>query len=76
MSSIKVIFKDMNEINDFVNIVNKYSVPMGLHRKQLKVGATSILGIINLGVRKKLDLELPTEIAEEVRRDINQYIVA
>ncbi len=76
MSKVKVIFDNVYEINDFVNKVNKYPVSMGLHRKQLKVGATSILGIINLGVRKKLDLEIPTEIADEVRKEINQYIVA
>ncbi len=76
MSKIKVIFNSVNEINDFVNIVNKYPVKMALRRGDLKVGATSILGIIYLGVSKEIDLDVPTDVFENLRGEIKQYLAA
>lgn len=76
MSRVKVIFSNVSEINDFVNIVNKYPVKMAMHRGKLKVGATSILGIVNLGVNKRINLEVPTEVFENVKAEIGQFIAA
>lgn len=76
MSKVKVIFNNVNEINDFVNIVNRFPVKMAMYRGHLKVGATSILGIINLGVNKRINLDVPNEVFENVKTEIEPYIAA
>lgn len=76
MSKVKVVFNSVNDINDFVNIINKYPCKMALQRGHLKVGATSILGIINLGVCKEMNLNVPKEVLEDLKEDIKLYIAA
>lgn len=74
MSKIKVIFRDVDEVNEFVNIVNKYPVKMALQRGHLRVGATSILGIIYLGISKVMSLNVPEEIIDTLKGEIQQFI--
>ncbi|MFI3209040.1 MAG: HPr family phosphocarrier protein [Eubacteriales bacterium] len=75
MSKVKVVFNSVNEVNDFVNIVNRYSFDMKLGRGDLVIGATSILGIVNLGISNKLDLHIAEDAFEIIENEIKPYIV-
>lgn len=76
MSKMKVVFNNIDEVQEFINIVNKYPFEMALEREQLEVGATSILGIIYLGISEEICLKINTDKVEELKGEIKQFIAA
>lgn len=76
MSKMKVMFHNIDEIQEFINIVNKYPFDMALVREQLEVGATSILAIINLGICEEMCLIIDADAVDELKEEIGQFIAA
>lgn len=76
MSKIKIIFKNIDEIQAFINIVNKYPFDMALEREHLEVGATSILGIIYLGLEEEINLRINAEKVDDLKEEIQPFMAA
>ncbi len=76
MSKMKVVFNNIDEIQEFINIVNKYPFDMALEREHLEVGATSLLAIIYLGLQEEISLKVNADSVEELKEEIEQFIAA
>lgn len=76
MSELKVMFKNPEEILNFVNAVDKYDVSMDMRRGRFIVDAKSILGVMNLGLNNVIQLNIYGDDCEQLKRDISQYLTA
>ena len=76
MIKMKIVFKNMEDINKFVHIVRAYNYDMDLERGKFVVDAKSLLGIINLGLCTQITLTVHAESCEDLTTEIEQYIAA
>ncbi|MFI3209036.1 MAG: HPr family phosphocarrier protein [Eubacteriales bacterium] len=76
MSKIKIVFDSIEEIGAFVNIVKKYPFEMDLSRGRLVVDAKSLLGIINLGIKKEVDLLVHADDCADLQAEILGFMTA
>ncbi|MFI3171944.1 MAG: HPr family phosphocarrier protein [Eubacteriales bacterium] len=76
MSKMKVMFKDLEEVNNFVNIIKTCPYDIDLSRGKFIVDAKSILGVINLGLHNEIFLNAPTDAREHLKLEIGQYLTA
>lgn len=76
MSKVKVMFKNIDEVQEFINIIDKYPFEMALEKEQLEVGVTSILGIIYLGICEEICLKIDANGVDELKDDIQQFLAA
>lgn len=60
MSTIKIMFKNPEEIVSFVNTVERYDIPIQMKSDEFIVDAKSILGIMYLGLNNIIELKLRT----------------
>lgn len=54
MKSVEVKFTSINQIVQFVNIVEHYDSDMDLRHGRIVVDAKSLLGVLSLGIEKKI----------------------
>jgi len=73
-SEIKLTFKNVNDIVDFVNRVEKFPYNMDMQQGQLVVDAKSLLGIMNLGLNQAVNLTVYSEECKDLEREIKNYI--
>lgn len=67
----------MDEINTFINIVNKYSNDMILEKDDVQVRTTSVLGIACLGIGSEIELKIyEDDRVEELKEEIESFIAA
>ncbi|MFI3171945.1 MAG: HPr family phosphocarrier protein [Eubacteriales bacterium] len=76
MSKMIIKFDTPEDIQQFVNIVENYPYEMDLVRGKFIVDAKSLLGIMNLGVNNEITLNVYSEICDELKTEISQYIAA
>lgn len=76
MKKFKVVFENIEEINDFVNIVKKYPYEMDLANGRIVIDAKSLLGIIALGVLKEVDLIVHSDVWGNLQDEISEFVVA
>lgn len=74
MSTVKVTFKNPEEILSFLNTVEKYDVNMDMRRGRFIVDAKSLLGIINLGLNNVIELNMYDDDCEQLKQAIAQYV--
>lgn len=73
-SEMKLTFRDVNDIVDFVNRVEKFPYNMDMQQGQLVVDAKSLLGIMNLGLNQAVNLTVYSEECKDLEREIKNYI--
>lgn len=76
MSTVKVTFKNPEEILSFLNTVEKYDINMDMRRGRFIVDAKSLLGIINLGLNNVIELNMYDDDCEQLKQAIAQYVTA
>ena len=76
MKSFKITFKSMEEILKFVNTVEKYDCAMDMRRGRFTVDAKSLLGVMNLGLNREIELKIYEENCEQLEQDISCYLAA
>lgn len=76
MSELKVMFKNPEEILNFVNAVDKYDFSMDMRRGRFIVDAKSILGVMNLGLNNVIQLNIYDDDCEQLKQEISQYLTA
>lgn len=76
MRKMKVVFKNVDEIGNFVDIVSKYPYEMDLAKGRIVIDAKSLLGIIALGVLTELDLIVHSEMLDGLNDELQGFAVA
>ncbi len=76
MSRRTVMFSNPDEVMNFVKTVEKYPYDMDVKRGKSIVDAKSLLGLLNLGLNRKIELRVYEEECQELFRNIEQYVVA
>lgn len=74
MSKMKIMFESPEDIQEFLKIVEDYPYDMDLARGSVIVDAKSILGIMNLGVKNEITLNVHAESCHELKADIIKFI--
>lgn len=76
MKKKTVVFERPEDVLDFVNKVERYPFDMDMKRGHFVVDAKSILGIMNLGFRTKIELQVYNDQCDELWCDIEKYLAA
>ena len=75
MKTFNIILNSINDVKNFVNIVNKYDFDIDLISDRYVVDAKSIMGIFSLDLTKKITVEAHTEDAEAFANELAPYLV-
>ena len=75
MKSFNILLKSINDVKDFVNIVNKYDFDVDLTSGRYIVDAKSIMGIFSLDLSKPIKVEVHNENAENFIHEINGLVI-
>ncbi len=76
MNRKTVMFSNPDEVMNFVKTVERYPYDMDVKRGKSIVDAKSLLGLLNLGLNRKIELRVYEEECQELFRNIEQYVVA
>ncbi len=75
MKTFNIMLKSINDVKDFVNIVNKYDFDVDLTSGRYIVDAKSIMGIFSLDLSKPIKVETHADKTETFMNEINPFIV-
>lgn len=75
MTEIKIKLAAINDVKDFVNIVNSYDFDCDITVGKYVVDAKSIMGLFSLDLSKVLTLKLHTDNAGDLPEKIKKYTV-
>lgn len=76
MSRRTVVFSNPDDVINFVRTVEKYPYDMDMKSGKCIVDAKSLLGILNLGCNKKIELSVYGDECQDLFSNIKQYVVA
>lgn len=76
MKSVEVKFTSINQIVQFVNIVEHYDSDIDLRHGRIVVDAKSLLGVLSLGIEKRLELQVLNETCNGLLEKIDFCMVA
>ena len=75
MSTYNILLKSINDVKDFVNIVNKYDFDVDIKSGRYIVDAKSIMGIFSLDLSKPIKMEVHDENPDAFISEIKNFIV-
>lgn len=75
MKSFSIMLKSINDVKDFVNIVNRYDFDIDLSSGRYVVDAKSIMGIFSLDLSKPIKVEAHMEDCEDFCSEIEKFTV-
>jgi phosphotransferase system HPr-like phosphotransfer protein len=79
MKDLNIQLKSINDVKDFVNIVNRYDFDIDLISGRYVVDAKSIMGIFSLDLSKPIKMEIHSEsnsvIEAEILSALQKFIV-
>ena len=75
MKTFNIILRSINDVKDFVNIVNKDSFDVDLTSGRYVVDAKSIMGIFSLDLSRPISMEVHGENCDNFCNDIRNFIV-
>lgn len=75
MKTFNIMLKSINDVKDFVNIVNKYDFDVDLSSGRYIVDAKSIMGIFSLDLSKPIKVEAHSDDVEEFMKEVKPFIV-
>ena len=74
MNKRLVVFQGPNDVVEFVRKVTKYPYDMDMKHGRYIVDAKSLLGLMNLGFQKKIELKVYGDDCEELWNDIREFV--
>ena len=74
MSQRTIIFSSPEDVLNFVRTVEKYD--MDLESGRAVVDAKSLLGLMNLGLNKEIELKVYDENCQDLFDEISEYFAA
>lgn len=75
MKAFNIMLRSINDVKDFVNVVNKYDFDVDLTSGRYVVDAKSIMGIFSLDLSKPIRVEVHTEDCENFCNEIKAFII-
>ncbi len=75
MKTFNILLKSINDVKDFVNIVNKYDFDVDLTSGRYIVDAKSIMGIFSLDLSNPIKVEVHSDNPDEFINEIKSIIV-
>jgi len=75
VKTFNILLKSINDVKDFVNIVNKYDFDVDLTSGRYIVDAKSIMGIFSLDLSKPIKVEVHSDSADDFINEIKSFIV-
>ena len=73
MKTFNILLKSINDVKDFVNIVNKYDFDVDLTSGRYVVDAKSIMGIFSLDLSKPIKVETHTEDSNKFYEEVRSF---
>ena len=74
MSQRTIIFSSPEDVLNFVRTVEKYPYDMDLESGRAVVDAKSLLGLMNLGLNKEIELKVYDENCQDLFDEISEYL--
>jgi len=75
MKSFNIMLKSINDVKDFVNIVNKYEFDVDMTSGRYVVDAKSIMGIFSLDLSKPIKVDVHSGECEQFCDDVKYLVV-
>ena len=75
MKTFNIILKSINDVKDFVNIVNKYDFDVDLTSGRYIVDAKSIMGIFSLDLSKPIKVEVHSDGFDVFFNEIKAFVI-
>lgn len=75
MDSFSVRLKSINEVKEFVRIVNDFPYDVDLTSGRYVVDGKSIMGIFSLDLSKPLEVSIYQDRAEDLVAELRRFIV-
>ncbi|MBE7047801.1 MAG: HPr family phosphocarrier protein [Ruminococcaceae bacterium] len=76
MSAFNIMLSSINDVKEFVNIVNRYNFDVDLTSGRYVVDAKSIMGIFSLDLSKAIKVEVHSDNAEAFIEELKPFIQA
>lgn len=73
MKSFNITLKSINDVKDFVNIVNKYDFDVDLTSGRYVVDAKSVMGIFSLDLSKPIKVEVYADESTAFDAEVNRF---
>lgn len=74
MKTFNIMLSSINDVKNFVNIVNKYDCEIDLTSGRYVVDAKSIMGIFSLDLTKPIKVEIHTENSGDLMAELKPFI--
>lgn len=75
MTTFNVLINSIDDVKNFVNIVNRYSCDIDLVSGRYVVDAKSIMGIFSLDLTQPIKVEVHSD-DKQIVEDLKPYVVA
>lgn len=75
MKAFNIMLKSINDVKDFVNVVNKYDFDVDLTSGRYVVDAKSIMGIFSLDLSKPIRVEIHQDDCGVFFDEIKNFII-
>ncbi len=75
MKSFNIQLKSINDVKDFVNIVNKYNFDVDLSSGRYIVDAKSIMGIFSLDLSKPIKVDVHSDDCSQFCDEIKNFVI-
>ena len=75
MYKFTIQLKSINDVKDFVRLVNDFPYEVDLTSGRYIVDAKSIMGIFSLDLTKPIDVEIHGEGGEDLRKKLDLFVV-
>ncbi|MDY4976651.1 MAG: HPr family phosphocarrier protein [Clostridia bacterium] len=76
MVSFTILLSSINDVKNFVNIVNKYSCDVDLTSGRYVVDAKSIMGIFSLDLTKPIKIDIHSDQEQALVDELQPFVVA
>ena len=75
MTRLRLVLKTINDVKEFVRIVNNFGYEIDLSSGRYVVDAKSIMGIFSLDLTKPLDVEVHSDHCEDLQAELGRFLV-
>ena len=75
MATYNIMLSSINDVKNFVNIVNKYEFDIDLISDRYVVDAKSIMGIFSLDLMQPIELTAHGDNTDKLFEDLADYII-
>ena len=73
MKTFNILLKSINDVKDFVNIVNRYEFDVDLTSGRYVVDAKSIMGIFSLDLSKAIKVEVQSNDFDALYNEVKRF---